>query len=83
MQWSVYIVLTESATYYTGVAKNPEARFREHKKGTGAKYLRSFRPKRIVYRELCASKGNALRRETEIKRMTRQQKERLIATQGL
>lgn len=80
--WWVYIVLTRARTYYTGAAIDPDARFAKHVAGTGAKYLRGRRPLRIVYREKCASKSAALRREAEIKRMTRKQKEQLIMTQA-
>jgi len=76
--WYVYIVLTERGTYYTGVAVDPDARFEKHAAGTGAKYLRAFRPVRIVYREKCTGKSAALRREIAIKRMTRHQKKMLI-----
>ena len=46
--------------------------------GRGAKYPRGRLPAAVVYRESCADRSVALRREAAIKRLTRQQKLRLI-----
>lgn len=78
MVWFVYIVLTARDTLYTGIARDPDARFAKHLAGTGAKYLRGCRPVRLVWREEQPSKSAALRRELAIKRMTRAQKQQLI-----
>lgn len=79
MSWYVYIVLTERNTLYTGVALDPDARFRQHVEGSGAKYLRAFRPVRIVWREEHPDQGSALRRERAIKKLSRRQKDLLVA----
>ena len=46
--------------------------------GRGAKYTRSRLPVELVYQEACADKSAALRREYEIKQLTRVQKLKLI-----
>lgn len=76
--YSVYIIEAENGKLYTGIALDPEARFEKHRTGSGAKFFRSSPPKRLVYVEEQPDKSSALRREIEIKRMTRAQKLALI-----
>lgn len=64
---------------YTGIAADVERRFREHVSGRGAKYTRSHKPVAVVYREAAADKSTALRREAEIKKLTRSDKLKLIS----
>ena len=44
----------------------------------GAKYTRGRGPVSVVYREACAGRSAALKREAAIKRLTRSEKEKLI-----
>lgn len=78
MDWVVYIMLCADGTLYTGITTDIERRTKEHNSGAGAKYTRSRRPVKPVYVEKCADKGAALRREIEIKRISREKKLRLI-----
>ena len=79
--WYVYIVRCADRTLYTGVAKDLAARVGAHNSGRGAKYTRSRLPVKLVYREPATDRGVALRREHEIKRMTRQAKRALCNAQ--
>ena len=79
MAWWVYLVRCADGTLYTGMTSDVSRRAAEHNRGKGAKYPRSRRPVAVVYQELCASRGAALRREAAIKRFTRQEKLALIA----
>lgn len=81
MSFYVYILACSDGTLYTGYTDNPERRVRVHNAGKGAKYTRSRRPVELVYREAFGDKSAALRREREIKRLTRAQKLALIAAQ--
>ena len=74
-----YIVKCRDNTYYTGWTKDLDRRMKAHNSGTGAKYTRSRRPVCLVYYEAYGTKEEALRREREIKRMSRKEKEKLIA----
>lgn len=76
--WWVYLVRCADDTLYTGITTDPERRERQHNAGTGAKYTRSRRPVQLVYRESCPDKSSALKREWEIKQLSRQQKLLLI-----
>ena len=70
----VYIIECVDGTLYTGIAKDCEKRFKEHSTRKGAKYTRSHKPLRIVYKEPVCGKGRALRREYEIKQLSRNEK---------
>lgn len=74
----VYIVQCRDGTLYTGYAQDVNQRVRAHNEGHGAKYTRGRRPVRLLYTEACASKGDALRREHEIKAKSREAKLDLI-----
>ena len=53
-----------------------------HNEGKGAKYTRARLPVELVYHETFETKEEALRREHAIKRMSREQKMKLIEKQG-
>ncbi len=74
----VYIVRCADGTLYTGCAKDLDARVATHNGARGAKYTRGRLPVVLVYKERCRSLGVALRREHEIKRLRRREKEALV-----
>jgi putative endonuclease len=73
----VYMVRCADGTLYTGYARDPERREKVHNAGRGAKYTAGRLPVSLVYRELCDSRSSALKREHEVKRLARRDKERL------
>lgn len=75
----VYVLLCENNKLYTGIAKDPEARFTLHINGQGAKYTRQNKPIKIVYVEEFESRSSALKREAQIKKMTKRKKEDLTS----
>lgn len=76
--WYVYILQCADGTLYTGITNDFDRRLKAHNAGTASKYTRVRRPVAMVYQEETDSKGNALRRELQIKSMSRQQKMDLI-----
>jgi putative endonuclease len=77
--WFVYIILTKKNKLYTGITTDPQRRFKEHlSQKKGAKYFRQDPPKEIVFQEEHPDRSSALKRESEIKKMTRKQKESLL-----
>ena len=74
----MYILECADGTYYTGYTTDLERRVSVHNKGKGAKYTRGRLPVAIVFSEAYATKSEALRREAEIKRMTRWEKRELV-----
>lgn len=77
--WWVYILVCGDGSLYTGIATDVERRVSEHNAGTGAKYTRSRLPVSAAYREECADKSTALKREAAIKKLSREEKLALIA----
>ena len=75
----IYIVQCADGTLYTGYARNPHEREKVHNRGCGARYTAGRRPVRLVYSEACASVGDALRREHQLKCWSRARKEALVA----
>lgn len=74
--WSVYIL--RCGSLYTGVAIDVRARLDRHRCGKGARYTRSRLPVRLVYQQRVRDRSTALKREIEIKSMTRAEKLGLI-----
>jgi putative endonuclease len=81
MDFFVYMLRTSSNTLYTGQTNNLEKRIQEHQSKTikSAKYVRSFSSFELVYSEAYDSRSKAMKREWELKQLTKAQKEALIA----
>lgn len=78
MPYFLYILRCGDGSLYTGITTDVEKRLAAHQSGKGAKYTRGRGPLTVVYRELCGDKPTALRRELEVKALTREQKLALI-----
>ena len=76
--WQLYILRCGDGTLYTGIAVNAEKRLAVHRSGRGAKYTRGRGPLELVYLEQCPTHSDALRRELEVKKLTREEKEMLL-----
>ena len=74
-----YSVECSDHTLYTGWTNDLEKRIEAHNTGKGAKYTKTRRPVRLVYFETFATKEEAMSREYHIKRMSRQEKIKLIS----
>ncbi len=77
-----YMLRCGDGTLYTGWTKDLEQRLQTHNAGRGGKYTRSRLPVELVYREKFETKEEAMSREWHLKRLTRQEKLRLIAGAG-
>lgn len=79
MTYFVYIVTCKDKTLYCGYTTNLERRILEHnssKKGAG--YTKSRRPVLLVYSEAYKTLSDALKREYQIKQLSRTQKQALF-----
>ena len=74
----VYILRCADGTLYCGWTTNLTARVAAHNSGHGAKYTRSRLPVELVYYEEYEDKHDAMSREWRIKRMSREEKIKLI-----
>ena len=77
--WYLYLLRCGDGTLYTGITTDVEKRLEAHRAGKGAKYTRGRLPLELVYREICEDHSHALKRELAVKKLSRQEKEKLIA----
>lgn len=70
----VYILRCSDLTYYTGWCYDICKRLKQHKEGKGSKYVRARLPFSLVHTESYETKSEAMKREAEIKKMSRTQK---------
>ena len=75
-----YILQCGDGSYYAGWTNDLKKRLEDHNLGRGAKYTRAHLPVILVYYESFETKAEAMRREAAIKKLSRSQKERLIAS---
>ena len=73
-----YMVKCCDASLYTGWTTDLDKRLEAHNSGHGAKYTRSRKPVELVYFESFETKQEAMRREWEIKQLSREEKLLLI-----
>ena len=76
--WYLYILRCRDGSLYTGITTDVEKRLDAHRAGKGAKYTRGRAPLELVYKEACGDHSEALRREIEIKALSRDEKLKLI-----
>lgn len=73
-----YIANCADGTLYTGYCADLNAREKKHNAGEGAKYTRARMPVKIVYSEEFLNRSEAMKREAEIKKLSRSKKIQLI-----
>ncbi len=79
-KWYVYMIKTKEGQLYTGITTDISRRFIEHQNGKkGAKFLRGKAPLNLVYQKLIGSKAQALSEEHRIKKLSKKEKEALLA----
>ena len=76
--WFVYLVRAADGALYCGISDDPQRRFAQHQSGKGARFFHTSPALALAYVEACAGKGDALRRERAIKRLSKSAKEALI-----
>jgi putative endonuclease len=74
----IYILQSVDGRYYTGYTTDLVRRLQQHQSGSGAKFTKSFGATKILYHESFLDKSSAMKREAQIKNLTRRQKEFLV-----
>ncbi len=74
----MYILECSDGSLYTGWTNDLAKRVKAHNIGQGAKYTKGRRPVRLCYWEAFGTKQEAMRREAQVKRLTRAEKMKLI-----
>ena len=77
MSWIVYVLECSDGTLYTGITNDLKSRIIALKNGEGAKYTRGRGSFTVFYKEKCASRSTASKRELEFKNLRREQKLKL------
>ena len=78
MNWVVYMLKCNDSSIYTGISNNLNRRLDTHAKGNGSKYVRARLPFKLIYIEERQSRSNAVKREINIKKLNKKNKELLI-----
>ncbi len=73
-----YLARCSDSSLYAGTAMNIEEREKKHNDGTGAKYTRSRLPVKIIYHEEFETLSSARKREAEVKKWSKEEKEKLV-----
>lgn len=74
----VYMLRCRDGSLYTGWTNDLEKRLKAHNSGFASKYTRTRLPAELVYFEEWESKEAAMSREWHIKRLSREEKLKLI-----
>lgn len=78
-RYHVYILECSDGSLYTGCTGDISRRLAEHRSGKASKYTRSRLPVTVRYAEPALDRSEALRREAQIKKMSRSAKLLLCA----
>ena len=81
--WSLYVLECDDGSFYTGISPDPARRFAAHCAGKGAAYTRIHPPKVILVTELIGTYSEALRREWQVKRLSKEGKQRFVLDPGV
>ncbi len=76
--WFLYILECSDGSFYTGISNDLNKRLKEHNSGKGSKYTRARLPVEFIYTEELKDKSQALKREAEVKQLSRIQKKQLV-----
>ncbi len=77
----VYMLRCSDNSLYTGWTTDPEKRLKTHNKGKGSASIRGRLPAAMVHLEVFQDKGEALRREAAIKKLSKAEKEALVGSE--
>lgn len=79
-QFYVYMLRCKDNSLYTGYTVDIDMRLKVHNEGRASKYTRVRLPVDLVYVEEHETKSSAMKRECQIKKLSKLQKEALIIT---
>ena len=80
-QWHLYLVRCANGDLYTGISTDVERRFNEHTNNRGARRLKGKGPLQLVFSSPIGDRSQALRIEHRVKKLSKLDKEALVAGQ--
>ena len=78
MKWFVYMLRCRDNSVYTGITNNLNKRIEAHMSGNGSKYIIGRLHVKLIYKENFLNRSDASKREIEIKKLQKKEKELLI-----
>jgi len=80
--WFVYMLRCADNSLYTGITTDIERRVKEHNgEKSVTKYTRVRQPVTLAYQEVAKSRSEAGKREAQLKKFTKKDKEALVAVE--
>ena len=76
--WNIYIIKCNDNKLYTGITTNLDRRIKEHNSGHGGRFTKFRNPVKLVFHQEALSRSEALKREAQIKKLSRSEKLDLI-----
>jgi len=77
--WFVYMLRCADNSLYTGITTDIERRAKEHNgEKSVTRYTRVRQPVEVVYQEKADSRSEALKREAQLKKLKKAEKEALV-----
>ena len=76
--WTLYLLECKGGVIYTGIARDVAARVAAHRNGSGARFTRSFPPRRLLVQVEYPNQRDASSAEYAVKRLTAVQKRALV-----
>ena len=77
--WFLYVVMCSDGSLYTGITKDVDRRIKEHNSSKkGAKYTRSRRPVKLVYKRNYHDRSSVSKAEYRFKKLNRKQKQDIL-----
>lgn len=73
-----YMLRCADGSLYTGWTNDLKKRVKTHKSGKGGRYTHSHLPVELVYYETFETRTEAMRREVELKQLSKVEKEELV-----
>jgi putative endonuclease len=78
MGFFVYFLECADGSYYCGYTKDLDKRLKKHNEGSASKYTSARLPVKLIYSEPQNTQLAAMRRELELKKLSRKKKEELV-----
>lgn len=79
MAWFLYMIECKGGSIYTGIAVDVTARYAAHAKGKGARYTRSFPPRRLLATFEYPDRSSASKAEYHVKQLSAPEKRQLCS----
>lgn len=74
MSWSLYLLLCQDGSFYTGISNRLDERIAAHNRGEGAKYTRGRLPVKLLKTQNYPDRSSASKAEAAVKKLPKSKK---------